>query len=146
MSFASRGLAPHEGLECLLMKTGRTRSLSEPRYRPQAVGARGASHLPFGFAAKPSPSTSWARGLLSVFWEQVSPDLPTCGLQHGSASGPVWPVFINKHSRPSRGAKPRGANDARPPQGRPHQEGSRGGGEIKARGTSRGAHDASHDD
>ena len=41
---------------------------------------------------------------------------------------------------------PRGADDARLPQGRPHQAGSRGGGEIKARGTSRGAHDASHDD
>ena len=60
-----------------------------------------------------------------------------------------WPstaLFINQHSRPSRGAKPRGADDARPPQGRPHQEDSRGGGEIKARSTSQGAHDASHDD
>ena len=61
-------------------------------------------------------------------------------------SGPVRPIFINPSSRPSRGAKPRGPDDARPPQGRPRQAGSRGGGEIKARGTSRGAHDVSHDD
>ena len=61
-------------------------------------------------------------------------------------SGPVQPVFINPSSRPSRGAKPRGADDTRPPQERPHQVGSRGGGEIQARGTSRGSHDASHDD
>ena len=85
-------------------------------------------------------------GCKSAFWEWGSPDLPACGLLRGSTSGPVWPVFINQHSRPLRGAKPRGADDARPPQGRPHQAGSRGGGEINARGTSRGAHDASHDD
>ena len=62
-----------------------------------------------------------------------------------SSGGLVRPVFINPRSRPSRGAKPRGADDARLPQERPHQAGSRGGGEIKARGTSRGARDASHD-
>ena len=43
-------------------------------------------------------------------------------------------------------AKPRGAGDVELPQARPRQAGSRGGGEIKARGTSRGAHEASHDD
>ena len=58
--------------------------------------------------------------------------------QYGSSSS-------NKRPRPSRGAKPRGADDTRPPQGRPHQVGSHGGIEIKARGTSRGAHDASHE-
>ena len=72
--------------------------------------------------------------------------MPACGLLRGSSNGPVRPVFINSSSRPSRGAKPRGADDTRPPQGRPHQASSRGSGEIKARGTSRGAHDASHDD
>ena len=50
------------------------------------------------------------------------------------SSVPVRPVFINPSSRPSRGAKPRGAGNARPPRGQPHQAGSRG------------AHDASHDD
>ena len=73
---------------------------------------------------------------LSVFWERGSPDLPACGLQRGSSSGPVRPVFINPSSRPSRGAKPRGADNLRLPQGRPHQAGSRGLGEIKARSTS----------
>ena len=72
--------------------------------------------------------------------------MPACGLLRGSTSGPVRPVFINQHSRPSRGAKPRGADDARPPLEWPHQAGSPGGGEIKARGTSQGAHGASHDD
>ena len=67
-------------------------------------------------------------------------------LRRGSRGGPVRPVFINPSSRPSRGAEPRGADDGRPPQGRSHQAGSRGGGEIKARGTSRGARDVSHDD
>ena len=37
------------------------------RLRPQAIEARGAPHLPFGFASKPSPSAPWARGLLSAF-------------------------------------------------------------------------------
>ena len=36
MWFASRGLAPHEGLECLLVKMGRTRPLEELRRGPQA--------------------------------------------------------------------------------------------------------------
>ena len=72
--------------------------------------------------------------------------MPACGLRRGSGSGPVRPIFINTCSRPSQGAKPRGEDDARLPQGRPHQAGSRGGGEIKARSTSRGARDASHDD
>ena len=72
--------------------------------------------------------------------------MPACGLRHGSSSGPVRPVYINPSSRPSRGAKPHGADDARLPQGQPHQEGSRGGGEIKARSSSRGACDTSHDD
>ena len=114
--------------------------------RPQAVGARGSPHLPFRFATKPSPSAPWARGLLSAFWERGSPDLPACGLRRGSSGGPVRPIFVNADSRPSRGAKPRWADDARFPQERPHQAGSRGGGEIKARGTSRGSRDASHDD
>ena len=36
MSSASRGLAPREGLECLLVKMGRTGPLAEPRRGPQA--------------------------------------------------------------------------------------------------------------
>ena len=54
------------------------------------------------------------------------------GLWHGSRRGPARPIFINTDPRPSRGAKPRGADDTELPQARPHQAGSRGGGEIKA--------------
>ena len=36
MSSASRGLAPREGLDCLLVKMGCTRPLVEPRRGPQA--------------------------------------------------------------------------------------------------------------
>ena len=43
MSYASRGLAPREGLECLLMKMGRTRPLVEPRRGPHA-GKSGDPH------------------------------------------------------------------------------------------------------
>ena len=42
-----------------------------------------------------------------------SPDLPACGAQHGSTNGLVRPIFISKHSRPSRGAKPREAGDTK---------------------------------
>ena len=69
---------------------------------------------------------------MSAFWERGPPDLPACNLWRGSSRGPVRPVFINLNSRPSRGAKLCRADDARLPQGRPHQAGSRGGGEIKA--------------
>ena len=106
-------------------------SIATRRPRPQAVGAHGAPHLPFGFASKPSPSVPWARGLLSAFWEQGSPDLPACGLWRGSSGGPARPIFISSSSRPSRGAKPRGADDRKLPQRQPHQAGSQGGGEIK---------------
>ena len=72
--------------------------------------------------------------------------MPACGLRRGSKGGPARPIFINTDSRPSRGAKPRGADDAELPQARPHQESSRRGGDIKARRTSRGSRDVSHDD
>ena len=36
MSSASRGLAPHKGLECLLVKMGRTGPFAEPRRGPRA--------------------------------------------------------------------------------------------------------------
>ena len=107
-------------------------STATRRPRPQAVRARRASPLPFRLPARPSPGAPWARGLLSAFWERGSPDLPACGLRRGSSGGPAWPIFISSSSRPSRGAKPRGADDRKLPQRQPHQAGSRGGGEIKA--------------
>ena len=81
-------------------------SVTTRHSRPQVVGARGAPHLPLGFAPKPSLSAPWARGLLSAFWERGSPDLPACGPRRGSSNGLVRPIFTSKHSRPSRGAKP----------------------------------------
>ena len=108
-------------------------SITTWRPRPQAVRARGASRLPLRFSAKPSPCAPWARGLLSAFWERGSPDLPACSLKHGSSGGPARPIFISPSSRPSRGAKPRGADDRKLPQRQPHQADSRGGGEINAR-------------
>ena len=59
--------------------------------------------------------------------------MPACGLQRGSRSGPVLPIFINTCPRPSRGAKPRGVEDRRLPRVRPRQASLRGGGEIKGR-------------
>ena len=58
--------------------------------------------------------------------------MPACGLRRGSRSGPARPILINTCPRPSRGAKPRGADGPKLPQRQPHQSGSRGGGEIKA--------------
>ena len=65
MSCAARGLAPHEGLECWLMKMGHTRPLVEPCPRPQAgkfgdprsqnadSSPRAQGTLGLGFEAKP---------------------------------------------------------------------------------------------
>ena len=79
--------------------------------RLQAVRARGAPHLPFGFAWNPSPSAPWARGLLSAFLESGYLDLPACGPLCGSIDGLVRPIFCINKSRPSRGAKPHEADD-----------------------------------
>ena len=84
------------------------------------------SALDFGFAEKPSTNTPWAQGLLSAYWGRGSPDLRACRPWRGSTRGPVRPVFTNKHPRPSRGDKPREADDTRPPREWPHQAGSRG--------------------
>ena len=66
---------------------------------------------------------------------------------HGVAlrAGPYGPSSPTRYSRPSRGAKPREADDARPPQERPRQAGSRGA-ERSRQGTSRDPRDVSHDD
>ena len=79
------------------------------------------------------PDAPWARGLLSAFWERGSPDLPACGPRCAEASRPYGPSSSTKHPRPSRGSKPREADDARPPPERPSQAGSRGA-EISRRG------------
>ena len=59
MSSASRGLAPREGLECLLVKMGRTEPLVEPRRGLQA----GKSGDPRSQDADSSPRAQGAFGL-----------------------------------------------------------------------------------
>ena len=85
--------------------------------RLQAVRACSAPHLPFGFAWKPSLSVPWAQGLLSAFWIWGYLDLPACGPPRGSIDGLVRPNFNKNTTRPSRGAKPRQADDAKTPEG-----------------------------
>ena len=56
MSSASRGSAPREGLECLLVKMGRTGPLVQPRRGLQAGKSgdpRAQGALGLGFEAKP---------------------------------------------------------------------------------------------
>ena len=110
------------------------------------VRARGAPHLPVGYAAKPSPSAPWARGLLPVFWERGSPDLPSWDPWRGSINVPVRPSFSSNNSRPSRGAKPREENDTKTSLGAPSLGWLPRSGDIYSRGTSRGSRDVSHDD
>ena len=62
MSSASRGSAPREGLECLLVKMGHTRLLVEPRRGPQA----GKSGDPRSQDADSSPR---AQGALILSFE-----------------------------------------------------------------------------
>ena len=39
--------------------------------------------------------------------------MPACGLRRGSKGGPARPVFTNTKPKPSRGAKPREADDTK---------------------------------
>ena len=59
MSSTSRGLAPRESLECLLVKMGRTGPLVEPRHGPQA----GKSRDPRSQDADSSPRAQGTLGL-----------------------------------------------------------------------------------
>ena len=52
-----------------------------------------------------------------MFWIWGYPDLPACGPLHGSIDGLVRPNFYISSSRPSRGAKPFKADDAKTPEG-----------------------------
>ena len=93
MSSASRGLAPREGLECLLVKMGHMGPLAEPRRGPQAgkswdphsqntdSSPRAQGALGLGFKAKPkgkcrAPRAPIAYGLgrrVAVDWTWASP-------------------------------------------------------------------------
>ena len=113
--------------------------------RPQAVRARDASHLPFRLSAQPSPGAPWARGLLSAFWERGSPDLPACGLRRGSKGAQRGPSPSTQAQDPREGPSLAGWTT-----GSFLRHGlirlAREEAERSRRGTSRGAHDASHDD
>ena len=120
-------------------------SITTRQPRPQAVRARGASPLPFGFASKPSPSAPWARGLLSAFWERGSPDLPACGLWRGSKEAQHSPCSSTQAQDPREGPSLAGRmtrSFLRHGLVRLAREEA----ERSRRGTSRGARDASHDD
>ena len=93
MSSASRGLAPREGLEYLLVKMGRTGPLGEPRCGPQLgksgeprsqnadSSPRAQGALGLGFEAKPkgncgAPRAPTACGLgrrVAIYWAWASP-------------------------------------------------------------------------
>ena len=93
MSSTPRGLAPREGLQCLLAKMGRTGALVEPRRGPQAgksgdprsqnadSSPRAQGALRLGFEAKPrgkcgAPRAPTACGLgsrVAVDWTWASP-------------------------------------------------------------------------
>ena len=66
--------------------------------------------------------------------------MPACGPGRGSPSGLVRPIFISKHSRPSRGGRNKTSSGAA------SLGWLAGGREIKKRGTSRGSDDVSHGD
>ena len=87
----------------------------------------------------------WARGLLSVFWERGSPDLLACGLRHGSKGAQHGPSSSTQAQDPREGPSLAGRmtrSFLRHGLVRlAHEEA-----ESSRQGTSRGAHDASHDD
>ena len=95
---------------------------------------------------KPSSSAPWARGLLSVSWTWGYPVLSAYGPPRGSINGLVRPSFNSNDSRPSRGAKPREADDTKTSLGAASPGWLPRSGDIYARCTSRGSHDVSHDD
>ena len=76
MSSASRGLAPREGLECLLVKMGRTGPLAVPCHGPQA----GKSGDPRSQNADSSPRAQGGLGLgfkAKPKGKRVAPRAPT---------------------------------------------------------------------
>ena len=87
MSSASRGLAPREGLECLLVKMGHTGPLVEPRHGPQA----GKSGDPHSQNAESSPR---AQGALGLGFEAKPKGMR--GVSRAPiARGPAWRVVID---------------------------------------------------
>ena len=88
---------------------------------------------------------SWLQRIVSAFWEQGSPDLPACGLRRGSKEAQHSPSSSTQAQDPREGPSLAGRTTRsflRHGLVRlAHEEA-----ESSRRGTSRGAHDASHDD
>ena len=88
MPSASRGLAPREGLEYLLVKMGRTGPLGEPRCGPQA-GKYGDPR------SQNTDSSPWAQGTLGLGFEAKpkgkcgAPRAPTAH-GHGGCMATDW--------------------------------------------------------
>ena len=120
-------------------------STTTRRPRPQAVGARGASHLPLRFSAKPSPCAPWARGYCRRSGNRGPQTcLPAaCGVaQMGAQCSPASSAQAqDPREGPSLAGRTTGSflKSSLIRQAREEAERSR-------RGTSRGARVASHDD
>ena len=84
MSSISRGLAPREGLECLLVKMGRTGPLVEPHHGPQA----GKSGDPHSQNADSSPRAQGALRLGLAEKRRASADRR--GPHQPAALGAAW--------------------------------------------------------
>ena len=74
------------------------------------------------------------------------PDFPTCGPPRGSIDSLVWPSFNMNNTRPSRGAKPREAGNAKTPKGIDLLRLAPEGRGVLCKATSRGSAGVSHDD
>ena len=101
--------------------------------------------MPLRSSAKPSQSVPWFRGLLSVFWEWGSPNMPACGLRRGLKEAQHSPSSSTQAQDPREGPSLAGRTTRsflRHGLVRlAHEEA-----ESSRRGSSRGAHVASHDD
>ena len=87
----------------MMLKLSRTRPFMEPCGGPQARKS-----------AYPKVTII---GILLAFWEWGYPDLPAYSPHRGSIKGLVRPSFDIDNSRPSRGAKPREADDTKTSKG-----------------------------
>ena len=72
--------------------------------------------------------------------------MPACVPRHGCTNGLVRANFGSSSSRPSRGAKPREADDTKTSLGAASPGWLSRSGVVQARCTLRGSHDVSHDD
>ena len=83
---------------------------------------------------------------MSASWIRGYPALPAYGTPRDSINGLVRPIFGISNTRPSRGAKPREADDTKTSLGVASLGWLPWSRDIYARGNSRGSHDVSRDD